>query len=417
MNHFFKLVGLATLLLPSCTPAPKTETLPELKIVSKQRIDQTLFSLVDQGVIAGGSALVFEDGQEAYFGAFGLADGAANREFDRDTLVQIYSMTKPITGVALMTLYEQGLFSLDDPISKHVPELASLQIFSGKDENGDVILQNPEHQPTVRDFMRHSAGLADDDDNPVGELYRLVDPTNWNNTLTQVAEKLGQIPLLYEPGTQWRYSAAVDIQALMVERLSGMPFDDYVQQAVFTPLGMRQTSYFLPEAHRSRMAGLYQTQEDGSLKQLPNEEAHAFNIQRQTLTPGNFGFVSSIDDYMRFALMLQNEGTFKGVQILKPQTVALMATNMLSDDVTERFWLPSKGQIGFGLDFAVRVAPPVNTDENFGVVGEFFWDGFASTLFWVDPENDLTAVLFVQITPFNNDVHNAFRDAVYNQPD
>ncbi|MEO9968490.1 MAG: serine hydrolase domain-containing protein [Hyphomonadaceae bacterium] len=417
MIHLFKLVCLSALLLTSCTPAPETQTPPEPQIVSKGRIDQTLFSLVDQGMIAGGSALVFEDGQEVYFGAFGLADGAANRDFDRDTLVQIYSMTKPITGVALMTLYEQGLFSLDDPISKHVPELASLQVFSGKDENGDAIVQTPEREPTVRDFMRHSAGLADNDDNPVGEIYRLVDPTNWNNTLTQVAEKLGQIPLLYEPGTQWRYSAAVDIQALMVERLSGMPFDDYVQQVIFTPLEMSQTYYFVPESQRSRMAGLYQTQDDGSLIQLPNEEAHAFNIQRQTLTPGTFGFVSSIDDYMRFALMLQNEGTFKGVQILEPQTVALMATNMLSDDVTERFWLPGKGQVGFGLDFAVRVAPPVNADENFGVVGEFFWDGFASTLFWVDPENDLTAVLFVQITPFNNDVHNAFRDAVYNQPD
>jgi len=324
-------------------------------------------------------------------------------------------MTKPIAGVALMTLYEEGKFSLDDLITKHVPELADLKLYAGENPDGTMILKSPERQPTVLDFMRHTVGLGDDGDTPVSEIYRRIDPNNWNNTLPEVAEKLGQIPLLYEPGTRWRYSAAVDIQALMVERLSGKPFDQYVQEIIFDPLGMQEISYFVPEGKRGRMAGLYQTQDDGSLKRILNTEAHKFNIERQTLTPGSFGFVSSIDDYMTFARMLQNEGELNGARILKPETVALMATNTLSDNVTDRWWLPSKGQVGFGLDFAVRVAPPADTDEHFGAVGEFFWDGFASTLFWVDPANDLTAVLFVQIIPFNNGVHNAFRDAVYNQ--
>lgn len=424
MRYLFKhtsigLVGLGAFALSGCLAGSESVvvTTTEQAIITPQRIDETLSGLVANGKIAGVAGLVFEDGEEAYFGAFGMADREADRAFDRETLVQIYSMTKPIAGVALMTLYEKGLFTLDDPIAQHVPELAGLQVYAGNGEDGKAIFAAPERQPTVRDFMSHTAGLADSDDNPVGEIYRSVDPVNWNNTLTEVAGKLGQIPLLYEPGTRWRYSAAVDIQALMVERLSGVSFDAYVQQMIFDPLGMTEIAYFVLEPSRTRMAGLYQTQDDGTLKRIPNEEAHRFNTQRQTLTPGSFGFVSTIDDYMAFARMLQNEGTLNGVRILKPETVALMATNILSDDVTERLWLPSKGQVGFGLGFAVRIAPPVDTNEHYGVVGEFFWDGFASTLFWVDPENDLTAVLFVQITPFNNGVHNAFRDAVYNQLD
>ena len=396
-------------------PVEHEDVVAKANIVTTARIDQSLRALVERGDIAGVSALVFEGGKEAYFGAFGMADREAGKEFRRDTLAQIYSMTKPIAGVALMSLYEKGLFSLNDPISKYVPELAHLQVYAGEDSDGELIFKTPDRAPTVLDFMRHSAGLGDDGDTPISDIYRRVDPTNWNNNLPEVAAKLGTIPLLYEPGTRWRYSAAVDIQALMVERLSGMPFDKYVQKTIFDPLGMKEIAYFVPVDKRRRMAGLYETQADGSLKRIPNNVAHRFNTERQKLTPGSFGFVSTIDDYMTFARMLQNEGSLDGVQILKPETVKLMATNTLDDTVTDRWWLPSKGQVGFGLDFAVRVAPPVDTNEHYGVVGEFFWDGFASTLFWVDPENDITAVLFVQIIPFNNKVHNIFRDAVYNQ--
>ncbi len=386
-------------------------------IVNVDRISHTLSDLVEKGKVAGAAALVYEDGQEAYFGAFGMADREAGVPFKRDTLVQIYSMTKPIAGVALMTLYEKGLFSLDDPITKYVPELGNLKVYAGGNEDGTLILEEPARVPTVLNFMQHTAGLGDGGNTPVSAIYRSIDPTNWNNNLSQVAERLGQIPLLYEPGTRWRYSDAVDIQALMVERLSGKPFDQYVQEVIFDPLGMNEITYFVPTDKRHLMAGLYATQRDGSLKRIPNEQAHRFNIEQQTLTPGSFGFVSTIDDYMKFARMLQNEGEFDGVRILKPETIALMATDMLAEDVRDRWWLPSKGQVGFGLDFAVRTAPPVDTDEHYGVVGEFFWDGFASTLFWVDPVNDLTAVLFVQVIPFSNEVHNAFRDAVYNQKD
>jgi CubicO group peptidase (beta-lactamase class C family) len=165
---------------------------------------------------------------------------------------------------------------------------------------------------------------------------------------------------------------------------------------------------------RARFSAMYQQREDGTLVQLPDAQAHAFNRSENALTPGGFGLTSTLDDYMRFARMLVNGGALDGVRILRPETVRLMATNQLSDSVTERSWLPSKGQVGFGIDFAVRVRPPASAQENNGVVGEFFWDGAASTLFWVDPVNELTAVLFVQLMPFDRiGLHKGFRDAVY----
>ena len=177
---------------------------------------------------------------------------------------------------------------------------------------------------------------------------------------------------------------------------------------------MSTTRYVVPESDMGRFAAVYRRSDDPApLSRVPDENANAFNTKDWPLKPGGFGFTSTVDDYMRFARMLVNEGTLDNKTILKEETVKLMATNHLSDSVKERMWLPGKGQVGFGIDFAVRVRPPASKEENNGVVGEFFWDGAASTLFWVDPKNELTAVLFVQIMPFDGSLHKKFRDAVY----
>jgi CubicO group peptidase (beta-lactamase class C family) len=177
---------------------------------------------------------------------------------------------------------------------------------------------------------------------------------------------------------------------------------------------MRETRYVVPPRDLPRFAAMYQRSDAGALTHVPDSAAHAFNLRAWPLTPGSYGLTATIDDYMRFARMLVNGGTLDGVRVLRPETVRLMATSHLSEDVTDRAWLPSKGQVGFGVDFAVRVRPPATAAENNGVVGEFFWDGAASTLFWVDPANELTAVLFVQLMPFDRvGLHKRFRDAVY----
>ncbi len=414
---------LALLVLSACTAeTPDSETTTDaaptqiIDDAAVERLNSTLSGLTDAGMIAGVSTLIYEDGEEAYFNAFGMADIENEVPMARNTIVQIYSMTKPITGVALMTLYEDGAFQLDDSLSQYAPEFANMRVYAGEDADGNPIYEAPRRPITIRDITRHTAGFATGDaPEAVRTLSQEANAMDRNNTLTQMAEKLGSVPLFFHPGERWAYGPSVDVQAFLVERLSGQPFDEYVQEHIFDPLGMTETRYFVPEEDRDRLAAVYRrSREDSVLTRIPDEAIHSFNTNEWPLTPGGFGFTATIDNYSRFAQMLAHEGELDGVRILQPETVQLMATSHLSDDVEERSWLPSKGQVGFGVDFAVRLRPPASAEENNGVVGEFFWDGAASTLFWVDPTNDLTAVLFVQLMPFDQvGLHKAFRDAVY----
>ncbi|MGZ3950347.1 MAG: serine hydrolase domain-containing protein [Flavisolibacter sp.] len=376
---------------------------------AKARIDSTLKSFVDAGTIAGVSALIFEKNKEVYYNAFGYANRDAKVPMDRNTIVRIYSMTKPITGVALMTLYEKGLFQLDDPLSKYAPEFSNMKVYKGVDASGNLILEPANRPITIRDITRHTAGFAVGTELPgLKELVQKTDPLNPNNTLAEMAKKLASLPLAFQPGTQWAYGISVDVQAYLVERLSGKPFDQYVKEKILGPLGMNHTRYVVPEEERKNFATLYNNN-NGTL--IPSDEK--FNLESRPLKPGGFGLTSTLDDYMKFARMLVNKGKLGNTTILKPETVKLMSTSHLSDTISQRMWLPSKGQVGFGIDFAVRTRPPASKEENNGVVGEFFWDGAASTLFWVDPVNEVTAVLFVQVMPFYGKLHKGFRDAVY----
>ena len=381
----------------------------------KQRIDSVLQQFVATGDIAGVSALIYEKNREVYFNAFGKADRENNVPMTRNAIVRIFSMTKPITGVALMQLHEAGKFDLDDPLSQYLPEFAGVKVFKEVSEAGDLVLEDLQRPITVRDITRHTAGFATDRNaRGLGPLLTEANPLAPNNTLSQFAEKLASVPLAFQPGTQWRYGPSVDVQAYLVEQLSGQPFDEYLREHIFGPLGMEDTGYVLSEENRSRLAASYRRSEEGLLSRVPDEDTYAFNTRQWPLTPGGWGLTATIDDYMAFARMLVNRGTFRDATVLKPETVKLMATNHLDESIAERQWLPSKGQVGFGVDFAVRLRPPATPEENNGTVGEFSWDGAASTLFWVDPEHELTAVLFVQLFPFDRiGLHKQFRDAVY----
>ncbi len=395
-------------------PEPKSEVVPKMLVTDgvKAALDSTLQGFVDSGNIAGVSALIFEKDKEVYFNAFGYADREAKKPMDRNTIVQIYSMTKPITGTALMTLYEKGKFDLDDPVSKYAPEFAHMKVYGGEGASGKPILEEPKRPMTIRDLTRHTAGFGGTGESGLGKLVGDADVLNRENTLGQMAEKIGKVPLAFSPGEQWLYGPSVDIQAFLVERISGQPYGEYVREHVLDPLNMDETRYFIPEKNRDRFAALYRRTGEGTLER--DTVTYSNYTEKWPMTRGGSGLTSTLDDYMRFARMLVNEGTLDSVTVLKPETVKLMATNQLADSITERHFLPSKGQVGFGIDFAVRVAPPVDDDENKGVVGEFFWDGAASTLFWVDPVNDLTAVLFVQLFPYDQiGLHKAFRDAIY----
>ena len=413
-----RLSFLITLIIfvSACKESPKKEVTAEPNIITstaRVRIDSVLKYFVDTKNIAGVSALIFEEGQEVYYNAFGYADLKKQQLMDRNTIVQIYSMTKPITGTALMTLFEEGKFNLDDPISMYIPEFANMTVYTGIDSKGNIVTEPLHREVTIRDVTRHTAGFPNRGDIPgLSKLWKESNAMNRENTLTQMAEKMGKVPLWFQPGTQWEYGPSVDVQALLVERISGVPYVDFVRKNVLDPLEMSETRYFIPEEDRDRFAKLYIRKEEGLLVQ--DTITYSNYTEHWPLTRGGSGLTSTLDDYMRFAQMLVNEGSYDSVQILKPETVKLMATNQLPDSVTERSWLPTKGQVGFGIDFAVRIAPPKTPEENHGVVGEFYWDGAASTLFWVDPVNKLTAVLFVQLFPYDQiGLHKQFRDAVY----
>lgn len=401
-------------LVAGCGHAPVRA--PGEPLVNKARIDAALQACVDRSAPVGVSALIYENGREAYFGAFGMADREAGRPMTRDTLVQIFSMTKPVTGVALMMLYEEGRFGLDDPLARHLPEFAELKVFAGMNAKNEPVLVPPQRPVTIRDITRHTGGIASGGDKGwVGDMYRYIDPTGFDNTLEQMAPKLARVPLAYQPGTHWHYSASVDIQALLVERLSGMPFEQFLERRIFKPLRMKDTGYLVSSPEdKARLAAMYKLNDDGTVSRVDPEEAYGYNTRDWPMKWGGAGLVSTLDDYMRFARMLLNGGELDGARLLRPETVRLMATDAMPETVVDKSWLPGKGQMGFGIDFAVRVAPPAGPEEASGAVGEFFWDGKANTLFWVDPKNNIAAVLFAQhLPPGFLEFHKAFRDAVY----
>lgn len=381
--------------------------------LNPQRMERALTGMVDDGRTAGASLVVWKDGREAFFGTAGFADREGGRRMTRDTIAQVFSMTKPVTGVALMQLWEQGKFGLDDPLSRHLPEFASMQVYAGKDAAGAPVYRPAARPISVRDVLRHTAGFAYGAGNtPAHEAYVKANPMALDNDLAEMGRRLAKVPLLFDPGDRWSYSIAVDVQALLVEVLSGQKFADYTRQRVFEPLGMRETAWRQPDAKWPRMAAMYVKKGDQIVRQS-DEDNRRLNFRDNRFTGGGFGLASTLDDYLRFARMLLNGGEFEGTRVLKPSTVKLMATDHLDPRMTDRGFLPGKGSVGFGINFAVRVSQPQKPEESRGAVGEFFWDGAATTLFWVDPANHLAAVFFTQKMPFDGTLHRDIRAAVY----
>ena len=307
---FLLIISLSFISCKQDTADKKSENRSETTLVDSaaiSRLDSTLQTVVNSGNIAGISALIYENGQEVYYNAFGYADIAAKKPMDRNTIVQIYSMTKPITGTALMTLYEEGKFDLEDPISKYIPEFDTMTVYAGVDAKGRVLTEPLEREITIRDVTRHTAGFPNRPDIPgLSDLLQNADAMNRENSLTQMAEKMATVPLWFQPGTQWEYGPSVDVQALLVERIAGVPYGDYVREHVLAPLGMKDTRYFIPEGDRDRFARLYIRTGEGELVQ--DSLSYSNYTEHWPLTRGGSGLTSTLDDYMRFAQMLVHGG-------------------------------------------------------------------------------------------------------------
>src|SRR3984957_4125970 len=355
------------------------------------RLPDGMKALVDQGRLAGAVTMVARHGKVIEFDAVGKRDIAANLPMQKDSIFRIYSMSKPITGVAMMLLFEEGKWQLNDPVAKYVPEFANLKVY-GTDAANNVVLKDPVHPVTMRELMSHTGGFTYGyfSNTPVDKLQREADVLNVNNTLEEMIKRVAKLPLNAQPGSEYHYSISVDIQGYIVQRLSGMPFEEFLEKRIFKPLGMADTAFYVPKEKLNRFAEFYSYDKDGKLQAVGVKEGlnHDF-AAKPAMSSGGGGLVSTATDYMRFCQMLLNGGQLDGVRLLSPLTVELMRTNVLPANIP----ILAPGA-GFGLDFAVYT-DPVAAGGYFGK-GTYFWGGAAGTWFWIDPVNDLIVLGMIQ---------------------
>ena len=354
---------------------------PEEVGVSAERLERirpVMQGYVDDGHLPGFLTVVARHGKIVHFETIGMQDVENNKPVEPDTIFRIYSMSKPITSVAVMMLYEEGHFQLGTPVSKFIPEFKNMKVYN---EDQTEIL-DAEKEITIKHLLMHTAGLTYGWGNkPVDKRYGELKIFEPGTTLVDMIKKLGDIPLVHEPGDRWTYGVSTDVLGYFVEVVSGMPFEEFLQTRLFKPLGMVDTAFSVPPEKVDRFAALYRhNRREGMMKRV-DRDAPLANDEVSFFPSGGGGLVSTAADYMRFAQMLLNGGELDGARILGKKTVELMRYPHHDD------W--------FGLGFAVVThKDPPNTLES---VGNFSWGGAAATTFWIDPQEELIGVLMTQL--------------------
>lgn len=366
-----------------------------------QRLDAAMKRSVDEGRVAGVQTLLVRHGKTVHAQTYGKANTEAGKPLKDDAIYRIYSMSKPITGVAMMILYEEGKWSLDDPITKYLPELKDLQVYTGE-KDGKPVLVPAKRAPTMRELMSHTAGFGYGlgDQHPVDKQFR-ADKVFEATSMDDLVTRVGKIPLMFQPGEHWSYSIAVDLQGAIVERLSGQTFGDFLDQRLFGPLKMTDTAFQTGRAKADRLSAVYVM--NPKTRRLEEAKGFASNqLPDYTQPPnaqfGGMGLVSTAADYARLCQMLLNDGELDGARILSPASVELMGTNVIPDAARVgsdgRAASDFNENVGFGLDFMV-VENPRAAGAMVGK-GTMSWGGAAGTWFWVDPKNDLFFVGMIQ---------------------
>ncbi|GJD79646.1 serine hydrolase [Methylobacterium gregans] len=368
-----------------------------------ERVDGWMRGLVAEGRLAGLSVSVMRRGQLAFARAHGLADMKRGTPFGLDTVTRIYSMTKPLTSVAVMQLYEEGRFQLDDPVARFLPEFSDLRVATGG--NRAKLETEPARRPiTIRDLLTHTAGLTYGfmEATLVDALYRQqgADYLRVDSTLAEVTRTVAGLPLLAQPGTAWNYSVATDVLGRLVEVISGQDFADHLRARVIRPLGMHDTDFHVRPENQGRFAACYVYDRERRLTQYDDAVETVF-ARQPAIASGGGGLVSTAADYLRFCRFILNGGALDGVRLLGRKTVDLMTTNHLRGDLaamgTPRFAETSYDGIGFGLGFSVMLDPA--RAQILGSPGEVAWGGLASTAFWIDPTEEMAVVLLTQLIP------------------
>jgi CubicO group peptidase (beta-lactamase class C family) len=361
------------------------------------RIDAMMQHYVDDGKLSGGVALVARHGHVAHLRAFGNADLATGKPMQRDTLFRIYSMTKPITSVAVLMLMEEGLIRLSDPIANYIPAFKDTKVLASA-PGEEPRMVDPIRPITIHDLLTHTTGLSHGlEAETVDDLFRARVGAHYFNpdaTLETIIEEIASVPLAFQPGTAWKYSAGPDVLGYLVQVVSGMPFDVFLKQRLFGPLGMTDTDFWVPPEKRDRFAVMYTLDGQGKLTPAQPFPLAAGDYTCRTCGPmGTGGLVSTAGDYYRFAQMLLNGGVLDGARVLGRKTIELMASDHLPDGVH----LNGSPAIGFGL--GVSVLKDLGKSQSPGSVGTFAWGGAASTDFWIDPQEDLLGILMLQYLP------------------
>jgi len=391
--------GEAAALIHQATPESVGFSNERLK-----RLDVATERAISSGEYAGAVILAARHGKVIYFRSHGHQDLHSGSLMKPDTIFRIFSMTKAVTAAAMMILYEEGRWSQQDPISKFIPQFAGLKVYQGVDPASRMLLEEPQHPPTMHELMTMTAGFSYGlDSNPAERLYRDSQDRNifWSGSLSALIERLAAAPLLYQPGTRWMYSVSADVQGYIIKRLSGLTFPDFLAQRLFRPLRMTDTDFFVPAEKHSRLATLYKMSDQGQLRVTEEAKAFGYDFDKPPALPtGGGGLVSTAVDFYRFAQMLSNGGELDGVRILGPQTVKLIISNHLSAALMPEFRgggyefnKPRRG-VGYGYNGAV-IVDPGEADMPLGK-GSYLWDGAAGTWFWIDPTNDIVCVGMAQ---------------------
>ncbi len=360
------------------------------------RIDAMLERNIAEGKAVGAVGVIARHGKIAYLKAFGQQDCDNGPAMGEDTIFRVYSMTKPLTAVGLMMLYEQGLFRLEDPVWWYLPEFKDMKVAVEETDakTGEKVFTTvpAERAITVRDLLRHTSGIGygAPPETTLGKMYeeaKLFDPSC---TLAEIVKKLSELPLMYHPGKYYEYGFSIDVAGRLIEVLSGKPYDVYMKEHLFDPLGMMDTGFYVPAEKMARFAGLYCMKEN-KLEAVPVGEKIAWDFTKPPtmLSPGG-GAVSTARDYLKFAQMLLNKGEFNGVQFLSPKTIQLMTEDHLGD-IARPWWAPKE----LGLVFSIEKEP--GTEGKLGSKGTFGWSGAASTQCWVDPSEDMVTLFMVQV--------------------
>jgi CubicO group peptidase (beta-lactamase class C family) len=369
-----------------------------------ENVTRVVHRAIDEGRVPCGMTLVGRRGKVAYVDTYGSMDLEAGRALQDDTIFRIYSMTKPIVSVGLMTLYEEGLFQIDEPVSRYIPQLKGLKVFAGGTAEAPV-LREAEREMTIRDVLGHTSGLGRGrgNDHPVHQLYQKVNlphSAGHQGTLETMMDELSGLPLVFDPGKHWLYSIATDVVGRLIEVISGQRLDAFLRERILTPLGMPDSGFEVPESEWDRLAACYEYDERGKLT-LQDAPATSHYRHPHDFLSATGGMVSTIHDYARFARMLANGGELEGVRIIGPRTLRFMASNhlaggkdMASMSMGGYSEISRWGQ-GFGLGFSVLLDPAAA--GTVGTPGEYGWSGAAGTTFFISPGEEMFVVFMTQL--------------------